>query len=206
MPIEPFTLTGKHVRLEPLELHHAEALVAATAGDRALYERTFVPFDIPAAQAYIQATLDGRAAGHTHAFATIRQSDNTVIGSTRFWNIEHWAWPADSPHHNARKVDVCEIGYTWLAPSAIRTPINSEQKLLMLTHAFEVWNVLRVSFHTDERNHRSSNALQRIGAKLEGTLRAHRIASDITPRNSLRFSIIASEWPAVKQALENRLT
>ena len=97
--------------------------------------------------------------------------------------------------------DACEIGYTWLASSAIRTGANTEAKLLMLRHAFEVWQVLRVCLHTDVRNLRSRAAIERIGGKLEGILRSHRMAADFTSRDSARYSIIASEWPDVKMRL-----
>ena len=124
-----------------------------------------------------------------------------MIGSTRFFGIEHWAWPAGHSSHGRNSPDVCEIGYTWLTRAAIRTAINTECKLLMLTHAFEVWRVLRVCFHTDVRNERSRAALERIGGQREGILRAHRMAADLIPRDSVRYSIIATEWPAVKQKL-----
>jgi RimJ/RimL family protein N-acetyltransferase len=147
-----------------------------------------------------------------------------VIGSTRFWNLERWAWPQGHARHqgyfegkapllakDARNgaphplFDACEIGYTWLAPSAIRTAANTEAKLLMLTHAFENWQVLRVCFHTDARNQRSRAALERIGAKFEGILRAHRMAADYIPRDSVRYSIVAAEWAEVKERLSRRL-
>jgi RimJ/RimL family protein N-acetyltransferase len=97
--------------------------------------------------------------------------------------------------------DACEIGYTWLTRSAIRTAANTEAKLLMLTHAFEAWQVLRVCLHTDVRNERSRAAIERIGGRFEGILRAHRMAADYIARDSARYSIVASEWPAVKQRL-----
>jgi len=97
--------------------------------------------------------------------------------------------------------DTCEIGYTWLTRSAIRTAANTEAKLLMLTHAFETWQVLRVCLHTDVRNQRSRAAIERIGGKFEGILRAHRMAADYIARDSARFSIVAAEWPEVKQRL-----
>ncbi|MGA3078886.1 MAG: GNAT family protein [Bryobacteraceae bacterium] len=97
--------------------------------------------------------------------------------------------------------DACEIGYTWLTRSAIRTAVNTEAKLLMLTHAFETWQVLRVCFHTDARNLRSRAALERIGGKFEGILRAHRMAADYTARDSVRYSIVAAEWPEAKERL-----
>ena len=97
--------------------------------------------------------------------------------------------------------DACEIGYTWFTPSAIRTAANTEAKFLMLTHAFEAWEVFRVCFHTDARNARSRAALERIGAKFEGILRSHRMAADFIPRDSVRYSIIQAEWPEVKERL-----
>ncbi|HEX4156738.1 MAG TPA: GNAT family protein [Acidobacteriaceae bacterium] len=205
MPVEAVVLEGEHVRLEPLEPRHAEALVAASAADPSLYQWSIVPVGRAAVDAYIATALAWRDAGTALPFATIRRSDNTVIGSTRFWLIEKWNWPASSPHFGKHVYDTCEIGYTWLTGSAIRTAANTEAKLLMLTHAFESWNVNSVSLCTDRRNERSAAAIQRIGAKLEGTLRAHRMASDFTPRNTLRFSVIASEWPEVKNALQHRL-
>ena len=128
-----------------------------------------------------------------------------MIGSSRFFDLERWAWPAGHPLHGRATPDTCEIGYTWLARSAIRTGANTEAKLLMLTYAFETWEVLRVCFHTDTRNERSRAALERIGGRFEGILRGHRMAADFIPRDSVRFSIIASEWPATKQRLEQLL-
>ena len=134
-------------------------------------------------------------------FAIVRTDGGVVIGSTRFWNLERWAWPQGHPRHGRSAPDACEIGYTWLTRSAIRTAANTQAKLLMLTHAFEAWQVLRVCFHTDARNQRSRAALERIGGKFEGILRAHRMAADYTARDSVRFSIVAAEWPEVKERL-----
>jgi len=102
--------------------------------------------------------------------------------------------------------DGCEIGYTWLSREAIRTAANTEAKLLMLTHAFESWRVLRVCFHSDARNQRSRAALERIGARFEGILRAHRLAADNIARDSARYSIVESEWPLVKEHLDRLLS
>jgi RimJ/RimL family protein N-acetyltransferase len=134
-------------------------------------------------------------------FVIVRVEDGVVIGSTRFWNLEHWSWPPGHPSHGRGAPDACEIGYTWLTGVAIRTAANTEAKLLTLTHAFETWRVLRVCFHTDARNARSRAALERIGGHFEGILRAHRMATDYIARDSARFSIVASEWPDVKQRL-----
>lgn len=198
-------LTGAHVRLEPLATSHVEALSRAADADRSPYEWSVVPQGIAATGEYVAAALAGQAAGTTLPFATVRIADGEVIGSTRFFDIERWVWPAEHPNAARTGPDVCEIGYTWLAAAAIRTAANTEAKLLMLTHAFETWRVQRVCFHTDMRNERSRNALLRLGSKFEGTLRAHRLASDFSPRDSARYSIIAAEWPWVKQRLVKRL-
>jgi RimJ/RimL family protein N-acetyltransferase len=195
------TLTGTHVRLEPLELHHIPGLLKAAASaqtDPALYAWTFIPRTQSEAERYVDTAIEWREAGTAVPFATIRIADGTVIGSTRFWNLEHWAWPPGHPD-SGRPFDACEIGYTWLTGSAIRTAANTEAKTLMLTHAFETWRVLRVCLHTDARNARSRAAIARIGGRFEGILRAHRLAADNTPRDSARFSILADEWPTVKR-------
>ena len=189
------------MRLEPLGAHHVDGLVAAAAGERSLYQWSPVPQGKEEAAKYVETALAWRDSGSAVPFAMVRVEDRVVIGSTRFWNLERWAWPADHPSHGRRFPDACEIGYTWLSRSAIRTAANTEAKLLMLTHAFEAWHVLRVCFHTDVRNQRSRAALERIGGQFEGILRAHRMAADFIPRDSVRYSIIRSEWPAVKQRL-----
>jgi RimJ/RimL family protein N-acetyltransferase len=199
------TLEGEYVRLEPLERRHAAALVEASAADTSIYTWSLVPVGREAVEQYIDTALAWRDAGTALPFATVRKSDGVVIGSTRFFGLERWAWPEKSPHRGRHGFDTGEIGYTWLTVSAVRTAANTEGKLLMLTHAFEMWRMNSVSFCTDERNERSAAALKRIGAKLEGTLRAHRMAADFRPRNTLRFSIVASEWPEVKRALQEKL-
>ncbi|HWL86133.1 MAG TPA: GNAT family protein [Polyangiaceae bacterium] len=202
--MEHLALQGRHVRLEPLSHAHADGLVAAAAADRALYAWSPVPHGKLEVARYIDTALTWRDAGTAVPFATVRVADGVVIGSTRFWNVERWSWPEGHPSHGRGGPDVCEIGYTWLSPAAIRTAANTEAKLLMLTHAFDAWQVLRVCFHTDARNARSRAALERIGAQFEGVLRAHRIAADHTPRDSVRYSIVAAEWPAVRQSLARR--
>jgi len=201
MRLEPVTLQGRHVRLEPLEHRHIDGLVAASAGDPSLYQWSPVPRGEDEARRYVETALAWRDAGTALPFATVRANDGAVIGSTRFWNIENWTWPAAHPSHGRTVPDACEIGYTWLTHSAIRSAANTEAKLLMLARAFEVWKVLRVCFHTDARNARSRAALERIGGQFEGILRAHRMAADFIPRDSVRYSILASEWPGVKPQL-----
>jgi N-acetyltransferase len=194
-------LIGQHIRLEPLSDEHCEGLVAAAQAGGALYQWSPIPRTAADVQRYIDVAVSWRAAGTAIPFATVRANDEVVIGSTRFWNIERWTWPQGHPRHGREYPDACEIGYTWLAPAAIRTAANTEAKALMLAHAFDVWQVLRVCFHTDARNARSRAALERIGAKFEGILRAHRIAADFTSRDSARYSILAGEWPGVRERL-----
>jgi RimJ/RimL family protein N-acetyltransferase len=205
MALESPTLIGAHVRLEPLAMNHLDGLVAAAAVDPALYQWSAVPVGREVVSQYIETALAWREAGKAVPFATVRITDGTVLGSTRFFDVESWAWPDGHTRHGRQFPDVCEIGYTWLTRDAIRTAANTEAKLLMLTHAFEVWQVLRVCLHTDARNQRSQAAIERIGGKFEGVLRAHRMAADFTPRDSYRYSIIASEWPALKPGLSARL-
>jgi len=202
----PPTLSGQHVRLEPLERAHIAGLLAAAGTELELYKWTSIP-QTPAEMAqYVETAIRWREEGTALPFATVRVADDRVIGSTRFFLIEHWSWPAGHPESRRAGPDGCEIGYTWLAPAAIRTAANSEAKLLMLAHAFDTWDVHRVCFHTDARNERSRNALLGIGARFEGVLRAHRLASDLKPRDSARYSITAAEWPTVRERLQRRLT
>jgi len=194
-------LTGTHTRLEPLDHRHIDGLVAAAAADPSLYRWSPVPQGVHDVGEYIDAAIASREAGRALPFAIVRMTDGVVLGSTRFWNLERWSWTTNHPRHGGRFVDGCEIGYTWLTRSAIRTVVNTEIKLLMLTHAFEVWRTLRVCLHTDARNVRSAAAITRIGGQFEGILRAHRIAADNTARNSMRFSILDDEWPDVERKL-----
>jgi RimJ/RimL family protein N-acetyltransferase len=201
MSTQEFALQGRHIRLEPLEHRHVDGLAAASADDATLYQWSPVPRGKVEATKYVDTAVAWRDAGTAMPFAIVRVQDGVVLGSTRFWNLERWAWPPGHPLHGRGAPDACEIGYTWLSRSAIRTAANTESKLLMLTHAFEVWQVLRVCFHTDARNQRSRAALERIGGQFEGILRAHRMAADYIPRDSVRYSIVAAEWPAVKRRL-----
>lgn len=198
-------LQGEVIRLEPLELRHADALTAAAAVDPSLYRWSPVPKSNAEAVSYIELALAWEQAGRAVPFAIVRAADNAVIGSTRFFEIERWLWPIGHPSHGRAEPDACEIGYTWLTRSAIRTSANTEAKLLMLTHAFETWRVVRVCLHTDIRNERSRAAMERMGGKFEGILRSHRMAADFIPRDSARYSIVAAEWPAVKQRLREFL-
>ena len=197
-------LSGRHVRLEPLEHRHVDGLAAASAADPSLYQWSPVPQGEVEATSYVDTALAWRDAGSAVPFAIVRLDDGVVIGSTRFFNLERWAWPPGHPRYGC-VLDACEIGYTWLTRSAIRTAANTETKLLMLAHAFETRQLLRVCLHTDVRNQRSRAAIERIGGKFEGVLRAHRMAADYIARDSARFSIVAAEWPDVKRRLTQLL-
>ncbi|HTA03100.1 MAG TPA: GNAT family protein [Streptosporangiaceae bacterium] len=195
-------LCGRHVRLEPLQPRHLAGLVAASAGDPDLYRMSKVPVGDAEVAKAIEVASAARRAGTAAPFAVIRLADEVVIGSTRLFDLDWWAWPPGHPRHGHDGPDTCEIGHTWLTKSAIRTGANTEMKRLMLTFAFETWEVQSVCFHTDARNERSRRALGRIGARYEGILRAHRLAADDQPRNSARFSITATDWPAVRAHLD----
>ena len=205
--VTPVVLEGRWVRLEPLTVEHAAALLRAASGPRETYGLTLVPDTLAEAAAYIETALREEAARRSLPFATVDRATGRVVGSTRFLNIEYWTWPAGNAHQRgAERPDVVEIGATWLAAAAQRTPINTEAKLLMLTHAFDRWRVHRVSLMTDARNPRSRAAILRRGARFDGVLRAARPASDGAIRDTAAFSILEAEWPAVRAKLEARLT
>ncbi|MFZ4719595.1 MAG: GNAT family N-acetyltransferase [Ilumatobacteraceae bacterium] len=201
MRLEAFTLTGRHVRLEPLLAAHAAELTAAADRDRATYGWTAVPEDEPAMTRYIEALLQDAERDTVVPFAQRRLSDGALVGCTRLMSL---VWlPGRSLPAEA------EIGGTWLAADAQRSAINSEAKLVLLTHAFEVWDVQRVAVCTDERNERSRTAIERLGASFEGVLRNHRVnAGHHTspgPRNTAVYSILPDEWPAIRRRLQERL-
>jgi N-acetyltransferase len=198
------TLQGDHVRLVPLSLDHLDDLVRVAAGPRETYLLTIVPDGAAAMRKYVETALALREAGAAVPFATMRLTDGRIVGSTRFANLEYWAWPGGA-RVPPEPPDAVEIGWTWLAADAQRTPINTEAKLLMLGHAFEEWRVRRVNLRTDARNVRSRTAIERLGAKLDGILRAHMPASDGGVRDTASYSILAEEWPAVKERLSDRL-
>ena len=204
--VRPVVLEGRHVRLEPLTVGHAQALLEVATGPRDTYGLTLVPGDEAAMVRYIQTALGDQEASRALPFATLARATGRVVGTTRFGNIEFWAWPPGNLNQRGPdRPDVAEIGWTWLAASAQRTPINTEAKLLMLAHAFETWRVHRVSFMTDARNERSRRAILRLGARFDGVLRVARPASDGGIRDTAAFSILENEWPEVKTQLQSRL-
>jgi len=190
--LTPVTLEGRHVRLEPLAKAHLAALCAIGL-DPELWE--LIPYRVATPEdmaAYIQTVLDLQAAGSALPFATVHAPTGQVIGSTRYLNIDR----------ANRRV---EIGATWIAAPWRRTAVNTEAKYLMLRHAFETLGCIRVELKTDSLNQRSRNAIRRIGATEEGTLRQHMITWSGRLRDTVYFSILDSEWPRVKRDLEEKL-
>jgi N-acetyltransferase len=200
------TLSGSLVRLEPLTRAHAQALTDAASGDRTTYGYTGVPAGFAETVEFIARALTAESTGEELAFATISQATGEVVGSTRFRRMEWWTWPPGHPMQRTATPDVCEIGHTWLSDAAQGTGINREAKLLMLIHAFDVWNVHRVSWRTDVRNERSRRAIEALGATYEGIRRAERPAVDGSIRDSVFFSMTAPEWPNVRRSLEASLS
>jgi RimJ/RimL family protein N-acetyltransferase len=194
-------LAGRIVRLEPLAEAHVDGLVAASAEARETYGYTTVPYGRDAMAGYVRALLAARSTGEAIPFAQVRVADGRTVGVTRFLSLR-WGPGESLPY-------AVEIGGTWLAASAQRTGINSEAKLLLLAHAFEGWKVSRVDFKTDARNGRSRAAILALGASFEGVLRnwqpSHVLGEEKELRDSAIYSILDSEWPAVRQALMARL-
>ena len=186
---ERVTLEGQVVRLEPLEERHRDDLLAAAAEDPHIWD--FMGTTLPGADAW-PAYLAAALAPEFVAWATVERATSQAVGSTRFGDIE--------PEHGR-----VEIGWTWIAQDWQRTYVNTEAKLLMLTHAFEIWKCNRVEFKTDFLNERSRNAILRLGAKQEGIFRQHIVCQSGRLRDSVYFSIINSEWEEVKKNLEAKL-
>jgi RimJ/RimL family protein N-acetyltransferase len=200
---ETLALADALVSLEPMSREHAAALVAIGSGARDTYGLTRVPATAEAAAKYIEDALADRDRGFSVPFVTRDARSGRIVGSTRFMTIERWTWPvARAPESVSRFADGVEIGSTWLAAQAQRTAINTHAKLLMLRHAFEAWRVRRVTLKTDARNMRSRNAIERIGAKLDGVLRAHMPAFDGGVRDTAFYSIVEKEWPTVAAHLD----
>ncbi len=190
---QPVTLTGDHVALVPLAPAHAGDLCRAGSDPRIWPYISCDPLTTVArAETYIAGALDAARDGSEVPFAIVHRAGGAAVGSTRYLAIRR-------PHRSL------EIGWTWLGPDHWRTPVNTECKLLLLTHAFETHGALRVEFKTDARNQRSQNALARIGAQREGVLRQHILMPDGHRRDSVYYSIIDREWPAVQAALRAKL-
>jgi RimJ/RimL family protein N-acetyltransferase len=188
MDIQPVTLEGKRVRLEPMRADHLDALTAAGAFDvlwKWTGNKATTRDDM---KEYMDTALKEAAAGVSLPFVTIDSKSGRVIGSTRFGNIDR----------ANRRV---EIGWTWITPEFQRTYVNSEAKYLMMRHAFEVWNCMRVELKTDVLNEKSRNAMLRMGAKEEGVLRKHSVTYSGRIRDTIYYSVLDDEWPAVREGL-----
>lgn len=191
----PLTLEGSVVRLEPLRREHADLFWNA-AQDALEDIFRWIPYRMQTREDFTQLVEKSHAEqqrGESIVFTTVERASARVIGSTRFMNIDR----------DNRRV---EIGSTWIAPAWQRTAVNTEAKYLMLRHAFEVWQCLRVELKTDALNQKSRTAILRLGAKEEGTLRKHLITWTGRIRDSVYFSILDTEWPEVKTRLEARLS
>ena len=193
MRVEPISLEGNIVRLEPMGEEHIDALWDA-GNDESLWR--LIPTNVASQgdmRKYVEIALADRERGIALPFVTIERSSGKVIGSTRFGNI-------DTANRRA------EIGWTWINPAWQRTAVNTEAKLLMLTHAFETWKCIRVELKTDALNEKSQNAILRIGAKQEGIFRQHVICDSGRFRDSVYFSILDREWESVKADLTSKMT
>ena len=187
--IKPMILEDTQIRLEPLHKQHEHGLIAA-ASDGELWNLWFTSIPKPdQTKAFIETALQQAEQGIAQAFAIINKNTGDVLGSTRFCNI-------DSINHRV------EIGYTWYRQSEQRTGTNTSCKLLLLTHAFEELDCIAVEFRTNWHNHKSRTAIARLGAKQDGILRQHQIMPNGQYRDTVVFSIINSEWPAVKTQLQ----
>lgn len=194
MNTQSVILEGTVVRLEPLRREHWKALWEV-AKDAAEDIFRWIPFPMRSPEDFEQwadKALVEQERGESLVFATVDRASGRLIGSTRFMNIDR----------GNRRV---EIGSTWIAPEWQRTAINTEAKYLMIRHAFEEWGCIRVELKTDALNQKSRNAIARIGAKEEGTLRRHLVTWTGRVRDTVYFSILDSEWPEVKAGLEGRL-
>lgn len=207
-PLDLINLIGSSVRLEPLGPDHIPGLVQAALPPRESFRLTWVPEpNVDDVARYVDVALAAHASGSALPFATINITTGEVVGSTRFMAAEYWptrdGHPSQSPFP-----DAVEIGATWLASSAQRTSINTEAKILMMSHAFEVWGVKRITFKTDARNSVSRANIERVGATFEGIRRHHTYSADGYGdglRDSAFYSVLAAEWPAAKARLLERL-
>jgi RimJ/RimL family protein N-acetyltransferase len=207
---EPVVLAGEIVTLRPLTIDDVDALVVAATEDRRTYGFTPVPGDRDSMRAYVEGALGDQEIGWALPFVTALTDDARVVGSTRFLSLDDWSagaarHPGSRPGGAIGTPRVGEIGATWLAASVQRTTVNTEAKLLMLRHAFDTWEVERITLKTDARNSRSRNAIERLGAHFEGIRRAEVPATDGGIRDSAYYSIVRAEWPAVRKGLEARL-
>ncbi|MET7464676.1 GNAT family protein [Nonomuraea sp. NPDC005501] len=203
------TLSGRLVRLEPLSPAAIDDLVAAASEDRSTYAFTRVPNGRDEMVSYVEAALAEQAEGRTLPFAIRWLHTDRLIGATRLMNLDYWQgpmpWPPGAQSVVGEVPSVADIGYTWLGASAQGTGVNRESKFLLLSHAFETWNVHRITLKADVRNVRSRAAIEALGAHFDGVRRAESRGADDTVRDTAFYSILHSEWPAVRERLARRL-
>ncbi len=203
------SLDGRFVRLLPMGHEHVDGLLAAATADRSTFGFTPVPDDRAGMANYVDKALAKRDAGVHEPFVTWSVADQRIVGSTRFYDLATWNWAEHSPGTDSLRrladPDVACIGYTWLDPAVQRSPINTEAKVLMLGHAFEVWGVRVVRIQTDARNTRSRRAIERLGCALDGVIRAERPAADGGIRDTAIYSMLSPEWPDHRARLTGRL-
>ncbi|MFI6324927.1 GNAT family N-acetyltransferase [Nonomuraea sp. NPDC050556] len=203
------TLSGRSVRLEPLSLAVVDDLVAASSEDRSTYAFTRVPNGRDEMVSYVEAAMAEQAEGRTAPFAIRWLHTDRVVGATRLMNLEYWQgpmpWPPGTRGVVGEVPSVADIGYTWLAASAQGTGVNRESKFLMLSLAFETWNVHRITLKADVRNLRSKAAIEALGAQLDGVRRAEARGADDTVRDTAYYSILGHEWPGIRERLAMRL-
>ena len=196
-------LSGQTITLRPLEAADAEALAVAAGESPEQYRYTPVPDGLAGMREYIRLAHGQLEEGQRYPF--VIEWNGRIVGSTSYFEYQPWTWPPGSALLRTDRPDVCEIGYTWLAASARRTGCNTEAKYLLLSHAFEKWQVHRVSLRTDVRNERLRRAIERLGAQFEGVRRADKPAADETVRDSAFYSIVVAEWPEVAARLRKIL-
>jgi RimJ/RimL family protein N-acetyltransferase len=208
--LDPASLEGRFVHLIPLGEEHIEPLLEAANGDRFTFAYTPIPWDHETMTAYVHGAMARRESGEQYPFATFSVDRGRIVGATRFYDLERWDWsslyPGSEVHQPDDCLDVASIGYTWLSRPAQRTSINTEAKLLMMTYAFDRWRVRAVRLKTDARNDRSRAAIERLGCRLDGVVRAERPAADGTVRDSAVYSMLAGEWPVHRLRLTQRLS
>ncbi len=203
------TLRGRFVHLMPMGTDHVDDLVAAATRDRSTFQLTPVPSSRASMATYVSRAIERRRSGVHVPFVTFSVALQRIVGSTRFYDLETWDWPAEpagtAPLQRHDRPDVASIGYTWLDPEVQRSPVNTEAKLLMMDHTFDRWQVWAVRIQTDARNRRSRAAIERLGLSLDGVLRADKPGADGTVRDSAVYSLLADEWPTHRERLAARL-
>jgi RimJ/RimL family protein N-acetyltransferase len=188
----PITLTGRHVRLEPMRPEHGAALLAAGRASEVWEWMPTRPVNPETMEGWLKKAMHAESQGREYPFVVTLVQSGRLVGSTRYLDVQE----------DDRNV---EIGWTWYAPDTWGSIVNPEAKYLLMSHAFDDWGAIRVALKTDIRNVRSQSAIKKLGAKYEGMLRNQRIRPDGSYRDTVLFSITDREWPAVKSRLEQRI-